>query len=327
MNLLLVDDVESNLGILEMNIEEWFDEKQVIDTKYKIDFAYNGQEALNAMKTTQYDIVFLDIMMPVMDGLEALKIIRETLKYQPKIIVQTALNDTKIKQKAKSLGANAYITKPINFNMIDVMLNRYVDLKTLTDSNDNTTQQIETEEFDEFLDFDDFDDFDDFSTDEINTQKSMMDSFNASHKKIPASVFLEDCPNIQYILEDLDVLEYEMSVIIETLGGINLEDNITKLENIFNNYSRFLNTFVDFYELATSLSLLTELLNKIVFDKLNNTDRDFIAKFIVAILDDLQNWKEHVFVEQDAIDVFYINASALNSCIQLAAYIKNHTKG
>ena len=44
----------------------------------------------------------------------------------------------------------------------------------------------------------------------------------------------------------------------------------------------------------------------------------------LGFLNDLRDWKDHVFIEQDAVDVFYINASALNSCIQLESYIKTN---
>ena len=146
------------------------------------------------------------------------------------------------------------------------------------------------------------------------------------HKKIPASEFLKDYPDLTYILEDIEDLEHDISHVVDTLDASNIIDNLEELENILSNYARFLNTFIDFYELATSLNLLTKVLGKTDFNSLDDKALNFIANFIVAILKDLQDWKEHVFIAQDAIDVFYINASALNSCIQLESYIKNNTQ-
>lgn len=51
--------------------------------------------------------------------------------------------------------------------------------------------------------------------------------------------------------------------------------------------------------------------------------KDIIANFLKAILDDLIDWQHHVFIEQDTLDVFYINASVLSSCMQLELIIKN----
>ena len=47
MNILLVDDVKSNLNVLELLVQEWFEDNEIDEDKYNITFAYNGQEALN----------------------------------------------------------------------------------------------------------------------------------------------------------------------------------------------------------------------------------------------------------------------------------------
>lgn len=321
MKLLIVDDAESNIGVLSLLIEEWVEDHDIDFDEITLDKAYNGKEGFEKIQQTDYDLVFLDIMMPVMDGLEALKLIRKTpLDKQPTIIMQTALGDARVKHQAKSLGANAYITKPVDSVMINAMMDRYIILPN------NKEEEDEFEEFDDFEDFDDFDDFDDFESDEIDTQKDMMTKFNESHKKIPASEFLEDYPDLTYILEDVEDIDHQLIEIIEHLDEDNIEENMELLENILDNYARFLNTFMDFYELATSLKILLDVLHAIEFAYLDPKNRQFIANFLIAILKDLQDWKEHVFVAQDAIDVFYINASALNSCIQLESYIKSNTK-
>jgi len=80
---------------------------------------------------------------------------------------------------------------------------------------------------------------------------------------------------------------------------------------------------MDFYELSTSLVMLKGVLDNVDYSIANEKNKDFIALYLKAILTDLTNWKEHVFISKDAIDVFYINASSLNSCIQLESYIKS----
>jgi len=89
------------------------------------DIAVNGKEAVEAFqasrKGAEYDLVCLDIMMPEMDGQEALRHIREIEKSrgirsteEVKVIITTALNDPKnVVEAYYKGGATSYITKPI----------------------------------------------------------------------------------------------------------------------------------------------------------------------------------------------------------------------
>jgi len=80
----------------------------------RIDIASNGQEAVDKVKAQQYDIVLMDIRMPVMDGMEATKLIRALpgAAGQTKIIAMTAnVMEEDVKQYF-SLGMNAYVAKP-----------------------------------------------------------------------------------------------------------------------------------------------------------------------------------------------------------------------
>ena len=76
--------------------------------------AEDGLEALKKLAAQRFDIVVTDINMPVMDGLKLVHRIRsdETLKDIPVVIITTE-GGTEDRQRALALGANAYITKPI----------------------------------------------------------------------------------------------------------------------------------------------------------------------------------------------------------------------
>ncbi|NJM14496.1 MAG: response regulator, partial [Bacteroidales bacterium] len=82
---------------------------------YNLIFAENGQEALDKAKEYLPDIILLDVMMPVMDGFETTKKIREdeNLKNMP-IILVTALDDRDSRIKGFDIGADDYVTKPID---------------------------------------------------------------------------------------------------------------------------------------------------------------------------------------------------------------------
>ena len=76
--------------------------------------AEDGVDALRKLATGKFDLIMTDINMPIMDGLKLVKRIRSDEKHaQTPIIVITTEGSTEDRQRAMALGANAYITKPI----------------------------------------------------------------------------------------------------------------------------------------------------------------------------------------------------------------------
>jgi len=82
-------------------------------SNYTVTVVYNGKEALDAAKETEFDCIILDIMMPVMDGMEALKEMRKANISSP-IILLTAKTTVDDKVEGLDAGANDYLTKPVN---------------------------------------------------------------------------------------------------------------------------------------------------------------------------------------------------------------------
>jgi CheY-like chemotaxis protein len=105
--ILLVDDVEVNRKVASLMLKK---------LGYQADFAANGIEAIEALKHMSYDIVLMDIQMPVMDGLEATKIIREKWLNGPKIIIITAL--TYCRDACLDAGADDFLNKPLGIEML-----------------------------------------------------------------------------------------------------------------------------------------------------------------------------------------------------------------
>ena len=108
--VLIVDDVAVNrlmvnkmLGTFGMEVME----------------ANNGLEALEALRTFKADVILLDLMMPVMDGFEMLRILRANpLTTHIPVIVLSALNTNDDIVAAYNAGANHFVTKPILFEKL-----------------------------------------------------------------------------------------------------------------------------------------------------------------------------------------------------------------
>lgn len=83
---------------------------------WQVDCAYDGEEALNYAKQTEYDVVLLDVMLPVYDGTQVCQMIRE-FSNMP-IIMLTAKNSDMDKIMGLEYGADDYVTKP--FNILEV---------------------------------------------------------------------------------------------------------------------------------------------------------------------------------------------------------------
>ncbi|SEA50247.1 hybrid sensor histidine kinase/response regulator [Pedobacter hartonius] len=85
---------------------------------YQIELVDNGKQALEQLRLDHYDMVLMDIQMPVMDGMEATKVIRETLSYQPYIVALTANAMPEERDIYLKGGMDEYISKPMNLEKL-----------------------------------------------------------------------------------------------------------------------------------------------------------------------------------------------------------------
>jgi signal transduction histidine kinase/CheY-like chemotaxis protein/HPt (histidine-containing phosphotransfer) domain-containing protein len=110
MRVLLVEDNEFNRMVAEDTLKETI-------PQLRLDIAVNGQEAVTRLQEEQYDIVLMDIQMPVMDGVKATQAIRTTLPEparSTRIIAMTANVLQEDVQTYLDAGMNAYISKPFH---------------------------------------------------------------------------------------------------------------------------------------------------------------------------------------------------------------------
>ncbi|MDD6573152.1 MAG: ATP-binding protein [Thermoflexaceae bacterium] len=118
--ILIVDDVEMNLKVVEGLLKE---------TKIQIDTAVSGRECLAFVKLKQYDMIFLDHMMPEMDGIETLqnmKALTDNLNKDTPVIMLTANAIVGAKEEYMKAGFTDYLTKPIQETALLEMLLKYL---------------------------------------------------------------------------------------------------------------------------------------------------------------------------------------------------------
>ena len=101
-NILICDDEE---GVRESL-------KACLEDQYDLSFAKNGNEAIEGVKTKNFDLLIIDIKMPQMDGLEAIRHIK-TVWPKQKVIVLSGYESISVAEEAIRLGINAYLTKPV----------------------------------------------------------------------------------------------------------------------------------------------------------------------------------------------------------------------
>lgn len=118
--ILIVDDVDANVLLLKLLISK---------AGYKTLTAYNGLDALEIVESSKPDLILLDIMMPVMDGHEVARRLRENPeRAEIPIIFLSALNSTQDVVQGFKLGAADYVSKPFNKDELLTRINHQISL-------------------------------------------------------------------------------------------------------------------------------------------------------------------------------------------------------
>ncbi len=133
--ILLVEDEEDISNLLEIYLS---------DQGYVVDTYNNGQDALESIKKTEYDLAILDVMVPGINGFELCKKIREHYFYP--IIMLTAKIEDIDKITGLTIGADDYMTKP--FNPLEVVARVKTQLRRYKRYNEKAVSVKEVDEYD-----------------------------------------------------------------------------------------------------------------------------------------------------------------------------------
>lgn len=113
--ILVAEDNDSNFILMSYILKKY----------YEFERAKNGQEAVDKVETGNYDLVLMDIKMPIMDGLEATRAIRKKHADLP-IIALTANAFDSDRELAMEAGCNDFLSKPVSSQLCIETINKFL---------------------------------------------------------------------------------------------------------------------------------------------------------------------------------------------------------
>ena len=138
IKVLVVEDVELNQLLMKTLLD---------DFGFECEIVANGKIAIEALENNYYDIILMDIQMPIMNGFQATDYIRNTLKLNTPIIALTADVTTVDLEKCKIFGMDDFIAKPVDdrklFNKIITLLKKNKSIKVNSKSNKVTDRKYQ----------------------------------------------------------------------------------------------------------------------------------------------------------------------------------------
>ncbi len=121
LKILVAEDYDINRMLVESLLDKY--------PNISYEFAHDGEEAVQKATQTSYDMIFMDVNMPNMNGLDATKLIRQKLEYHIPIIALTANAIKGDKERFLAAGMDDYIAKPIEVKELQRVLTNYAPLE------------------------------------------------------------------------------------------------------------------------------------------------------------------------------------------------------
>ncbi|MBX5481207.1 MAG: response regulator [Myxococcaceae bacterium] len=134
-HVLVVDDQPRNVDFLSRQLER---------RAFQVTVTHSGSEALRLIESTRFDLVLLDVMMPGISGLEVLEQIRaQRSAAELPVVMATALDRSDDVVKALQLGANDYVTKPLDLPVVLARIRTQLELKRAREEIERLAQDLD----------------------------------------------------------------------------------------------------------------------------------------------------------------------------------------
>jgi len=136
LNILVAEDDDQNQAVMKLILHR---------DGHHVKSAWNGRSALEAVKSENFDLVFMDVHMPEMDGLEVTRLIREweNNKRHTPIVLITGSIPQKIAEEYKKVGADTYLLKPFDVKRISLVVKIFTE-ETEAGYQQESNQNLET---------------------------------------------------------------------------------------------------------------------------------------------------------------------------------------
>ncbi|HET8859002.1 PAS domain S-box protein [Marivirga sp.] len=241
--ILIVDDNTINRQVASQIL---------MKSGFKTDLAFSGAAAIEKVKETDYDLIFMDIQMPVMDGVTATQEIKKLSKKVPPIIAMTAYSMKEDRQRFLDLGMDDYLAKPIVSNLLIEIIQRNLPHFKSKDI-EKEEEKVNTDNLKDDLDLIDKSTLKQLSkyADQL-TIKSFFEEFEIEAKSlILDSINAEKTTDREKILSNLHTLKGNAG----TLGIRSIEEQAKKIEvnlkthktdNLINDLNHLLDKFNKF---------------------------------------------------------------------------------
>jgi CheY-like chemotaxis protein len=225
-NVLIVDDNEFNIRVAEGLIGLF---------KIKVQTAFSGKEAIQMVQKNDYDIVFMDHMMPEMDGVEATGIIRNLGgKYKKLPVIALTANAVQgAREMFLSSGFDGFISKPIDIQEMYRTLKEWLPLEKIEIKKEKEPEKVE-EEDSEFLQAM-------LKIDEINLEVGLsrvsgMENMYKETLELFNEKLIPECDNMYNMINYGDINGFSISVhamksALSTIGAMSLAETALRLES------------------------------------------------------------------------------------------------
>lgn len=135
-SVLIVEDNKMNQLLLKHTLT---------DLNIATDIVSNGQEALDILGKKNFDLILMDIQMPIMDGYATIGKIRRSGAIKTPVVAMTAYAMPGEKEKCLAAGMNGYVAKPVRYAELDKMLQEFLNTKRQKLANDLSYQKLQQE--------------------------------------------------------------------------------------------------------------------------------------------------------------------------------------
>ena len=296
--VLLVEDNETNQIVASRNLQNY---------GLSVDIVSNGLEALNMIEKVKYDMIFMDLQMPIMDGFEAAKRIRIKDKNIPIIALSAAVMQ-KDKELTINAGINEHLAKPIDTKELEKIISKYLKTqKILNEQNHITGDNIEIEGLD------------------FKKIKKNLDLEKNEILKI-LKKFSNTYMNFRKEIKDLNISSKEFLSLIHKLRGVsgNLQINsIYKLASYIEENPNSKDIKIKVKTLLAQLEIITKSIDFVMPSLLNKNrkiiSKDEIIQALDSIIYDSENFN---FIKKERIEEL-IDSLKTNISLALLTDLKN----